>query len=91
MRYSVRRPCERTELEGMLPRKPGPPGAELEETGRLPESLQRDHVPDDTLSSDLCPQEHVSSGFQVCSNCHGSHRKLTPRIANPLGVRVEKD
>ena len=46
-------------------RKPGPPG--LEETGGvLPESLHRDHGPDNTLSSDLCPQteqEHVSVGF----------------------------
>ena len=68
---------------------------ELEETGRVsPESLRRDHGPDDTLSSDLCPQteqEHVSSGFRVCRNCRGGHRKLTPRITDPLGVRAEKD
>ena len=39
----------------------------LEETGRvLPENLHRDHGPDNTLSSDLCPQteqEYVSIGF----------------------------
>ena len=67
LRYSVRRPCERTELEGM--------GPQAKEAGTT-RSWKR---------QEGCP------GSQVCSNCHGSHRKLTPRIANPLGVRVEKD